>query len=111
MFKLKLKNRHKHLLALIKENKFRLFLAMACMLVIAVASSATAFLVKPVLDDIFFNKDTAMLKIIPLVVILIYFLRGLGMYGQDYLMIDGIQGQGHYVGTFMSSQRCSAART
>ncbi len=86
MFKLKLKNRHKHLLALIKENKFRLFLAMVCMLVIAVASSATAFLVKPVLDDIFFNKDTTMLKIIPLVVVLIYFLRGLGMYGQDYLM-------------------------
>jgi subfamily B ATP-binding cassette protein MsbA len=86
MFKLKLKNRHKRLLALIKKNKFRLFLAMACMLVIAVASSATAFLVKPVLDDIFFNKDTTMLKIIPLVVVLIYFLRGLGMYGQDYLM-------------------------
>jgi subfamily B ATP-binding cassette protein MsbA len=86
MFKLKLKDRHKRLLALIKENKLRLFLAMVCMLVIAVASSATAFLVKPVLDDIFFNKDTTMLKIIPLVVILIYFLRGLGMYGQDYLM-------------------------
>jgi subfamily B ATP-binding cassette protein MsbA len=86
MFKLKFKDRHKRLLALIKENKLRLFLAMVCMLVIAVASSATAFLVKPVLDDIFFNKDTAMLKIIPLVVILIYFLRGLGMYGQDYLM-------------------------
>jgi len=86
MFKLKLKDRHKRLLALIKENKLRLFLAMMCMLVIAVASSATAFLVKPVLDDIFFNKDTTMLKIIPLVVILIYFLRGLGMYGQDYLM-------------------------
>jgi len=86
MFKLKLKDRHKRLLALIKENKLRLFLAMVCMLVIAVASSATAFLVKPVLDDIFFKKDTTMLKIIPLVVILIYFLRGLGMYGQDYLM-------------------------
>jgi subfamily B ATP-binding cassette protein MsbA len=86
MFKLKLKNRHKRLLALIKENKFRLLLAMVCMLVIAVASSATAFLVKPVLDDIFFNKDTTMLKIIPLVVVLIYLLRGLGMYGQDYLM-------------------------
>ena len=86
MFKLKLKNRHKRLLALIKKNKFRLFLAMACMLVIAVASSATAFLVKPVLDDIFYNKDATMLKIIPLVVVLIYFLRGLGMYGQDYLM-------------------------
>jgi subfamily B ATP-binding cassette protein MsbA len=86
MLKLKLRNRHKRLLSLIKENKFRLFLAMVCMLVIAAASSATAFLVKPVLDDIFFNKDTTMLKIIPLAVVLIYLLRGLGMYGQDYLM-------------------------
>ncbi len=86
MFKLKLKDRHKRLLSLIKENKLRLFLAMVCMLVIAVASSATAFLVKPVLDDIFFKKDITMLKIIPVVVVLIYFLRGLGMYGQDYLM-------------------------
>lgn len=86
MLKLRLKDRHKRLLALIKENKFRLFLAMLCMLVIAVASSATAFLVKPVLDDIFFNKNTTMLKIIPVAVVLIYLLRGLGMYGQDYLM-------------------------
>jgi subfamily B ATP-binding cassette protein MsbA len=86
MFKLKLRNRHKRILALIKENKLRLFLAMVCMLVIALASSATAFLVKPVLDDIFFNKNTTMLKIIPLAVVLIYFLRDLGMYGQDYLM-------------------------
>jgi subfamily B ATP-binding cassette protein MsbA len=56
------------------------------MLVIAIATSATAFLVKPVLDDIFFNKNTRMLIIIPIAVILIYFLRGLGSYGQEYLM-------------------------
>ena len=86
MFKLKLKNRHKHILSLVKENKLRLFLAMVCMLVIAISTSATAFLVKPVLDDIFFNKDHQMLIIIPIAVILIYFLRGLGSYGQDYLM-------------------------
>ena len=86
MFKLKLKYRHKHLLSLVKENKLRLFLAMVCMLVIAISTSATAFLVKPVLDDIFFNKDTRMLIIIPIAVILIYFLRGLGSYGQEYLM-------------------------
>jgi len=86
MLELRLKDRHKRLLALIKQNKLRLFLAMVCMLLIAVASSATAFLVKPVLDDIFFNKDTTMLKIIPIAVILIYFFRGLGMYGQSYLM-------------------------
>ena len=86
MFKIKLKDRHKRILFLIKENKFRLFLAMICMLIIAAASSATAFLVKPVLDDIFFNKNTTMLKLIPIAVVAIYLLRGLGMYGQDYLM-------------------------
>ncbi len=59
---------------------------MLCMLVMAAATSATAFLVKPVLDDIFFNKNTAMLKLIPFVVIVIYLLRGFGMYGQEYLM-------------------------
>ncbi len=74
------------MLSLVKENKLRLFLAMGCMLVIAISTSATAFLVKPVLDDIFFNKDTRMLSIIPIVVILIYFLRGIGSYGQEYLM-------------------------
>ncbi len=80
------KDRHRRLLALIKKNKFRLFLAMICMLMIAVAVSATAFLVKPVLDDIFINKDKRMLIIIPVAVILVYFLRGLGSYGQQYLM-------------------------
>ena len=74
------------MLSLVKENKLRLFLAMVCMLVIAISTSATAFLVKPVLDDIFVNKDTRMLIIIPIAVILIYFLRGLGSYGQEYLM-------------------------
>jgi ATP-binding cassette, subfamily B, bacterial MsbA len=82
----KIKDRHKRILSLIKENRFKLFLAMLCMLVIAGASSATAFLVKPVLDDIFFNKNITMLKIIPAAVVVIYLLRGLGMYGQDYLM-------------------------
>ncbi|RZB29905.1 MAG: ATP-binding cassette, subfamily B, bacterial MsbA [Desulfobacteraceae bacterium Eth-SRB1] len=81
-----IKDRHKRLLALVKEHRFKLFLAMLCMMVIAAATSATAFLVKPALDDIFFNKDSRMLVLIPIVVILIYFLRGLGMYSQDYLM-------------------------
>lgn len=81
-----LKNRHRHLLSLIKENWIHLFLAMVCMLVVAASSAATAFLVKPALDDIFFKKNEAMLKLIPLAVIIIYLLRGLGMYTQEYLM-------------------------
>jgi len=59
---------------------------MACMMVIALATSATAFLVKPALDDIFLNKDSRMLTLIPVVIIIIYLLRGIGMYGHAYLM-------------------------
>ncbi|MCP4104875.1 MAG: ABC transporter ATP-binding protein [Desulfobacteraceae bacterium] len=81
-----IKSRHKYLLSLIMDNWSRLFLAMGCMLVVAASTSATAFLIKPVLDDIFFKKDIVMLKVIPLAVILIYFLRGIGYYGQEYLM-------------------------
>jgi len=81
-----LKPRHHTLIGLIKKNKFRLFLAMLCMLVIAGTTSTVAFLVKPVLDDIFVNKNTGMLKLIPIVVILIYFLKDTATYGQAYFM-------------------------
>ncbi len=82
----KLTPRHKALLALIKAQRLRLFGGMVCMLILAASTSASAFLVKPVLDDIFFKKNAQLLMIIPLVVVGLYLLRGLGMYGQEYLM-------------------------
>lgn len=83
---LRLRRRHKRILELIKENRFRLFGAMIFMLIVGGATAASAFLVKPVLDEIFFEKDRFMLKVIPIAVILIYFLRGVAEYGQSYLM-------------------------
>ena len=78
--------RHRYLLSLIKASWLRLLLAMGCMLVVSASTAASAFLVKPVLDDIFFKKNVRLLQLIPLAVILIYFLRGLGYYGQEYFM-------------------------
>lgn len=83
---LTIKPRHLRLLEYIKDNWLRLFFAMGCMLVVSASTSATAFIVKPVLDDIFFKKDINMLKVIPVVVVMICFLRGLGYYGQEYFM-------------------------
>ncbi|MFC1886788.1 hypothetical protein ACFLZM_07010 [Thermodesulfobacteriota bacterium] len=80
----KLKKRHKEILTLIKTKKVRLLLAMGCMLIIAAATSATAFLVKPVLDDVFINQDATMLKILSATVVLIFVMRGLAMYGQEF---------------------------
>lgn len=81
-----LRERHRRLIGMIRSNWLRLAGAMGCMLVIAGTTSATAFMVKPVLDDIFFSRDVRMLMLIPLAVVAIYFLRGVGTYGQEYLM-------------------------
>jgi len=81
-----IKARNKHLYKLVKGSWVKLLIAMICMLIQAGATSSIPFLIKPVVDDIFINKDTAMLKLIPLAVILVYFILGAAMYGQQYFM-------------------------
>ncbi len=81
-----LRSRHRRLLTLIKENRFRLFLAMCCMLMMAASTAASAYMIKPVWDDVFFKQDVTMLTLLPFIVVLIYIVRGLGMYGQEYFM-------------------------
>jgi len=84
--KLSLRPRHKQLLAFIKGSWFELMLAIMCMVVVAATTSLVAYLVKPVLDDVFLNKNVFMLKLLPFLIILVFFLRGLGMYGEEYLI-------------------------
>ncbi len=64
----------------------RLLLAAFCMLVVAAANGAMAFLIKPVMDDIFIDQNKDMLLLIPGAAILIFFLKGIGSYGSGYLM-------------------------
>lgn len=71
---------------LIKDKWLRLSFAMGCMMVVGLSTSATAFLIKPILDDVFFKQDARMLKIIPVAIVIIYFLRGIAYYCQVYLM-------------------------
>ncbi len=56
------------------------------MIIFGVSTAATAYLVKPVIDNIFMNKDQQMLLLLPLLAVLIFFLKGVGAYGQEYLM-------------------------
>ncbi|MBU1570096.1 MAG: ABC transporter ATP-binding protein [Pseudomonadota bacterium] len=81
-----IKPRHAELIKLIKESWVTLFMATMCLLIVAGTTAVSAYLIKPALDDVFINKDARMLKLIPIAVIIVYFLRGLGIYGQEYLM-------------------------
>lgn len=79
------------LLNFVKPYRGQLILAMIFMSLVAATNGMTAFIVKPVLDKIFFEKNAAMLYIIPFGVILLYFLKGVFDYLQTYMM--GFVGQ------------------
>jgi len=77
---------YRRLLHLVRPYLSRLFLAMFCMLVVAGATAATAYLVKPVLDKIFFEKNLRMLKLLPPLILLLYAIKAIFWYFQTYLM-------------------------
>lgn len=51
---------------------------------VAIGTAGTAYLIKPVLDDIFINKNEEMLYLLPFGVIFLYSLKGFGRYIQTY---------------------------
>ncbi len=63
-----------------------LALALFLSAIASALSGSVAWLVKPVLDDIFIAKNYIYLKLLPLALITLYFLRGLTTFFQAYLM-------------------------
>src|SRR4030043_154947 len=101
---------YRRLLELIKPYWFKLALAMICMVFVSLLTATQAFLVKPALDGVFFNKnieippllkntiiqlhlenlllikDREVLRLLPIAIILLFLLKGIFNYGQAYLM-------------------------
>ena len=63
-----------------------LALGAALALVVSLTEGLAAWLVKPVMDDIFIRKDAFMLKLIPLGLLAVYAVKGVTRYGQSYIM-------------------------
>jgi len=64
----------------------RLLLAVACMILVAATTATYAWLMEPVLDEIFDKKNRTMLVVLPLAVIAVFFIKGAAGYGQAVLM-------------------------
>ena len=79
-------SRRKKILELVLTYRIQLVTASLCMVVVAAANGAMAFLVKPVIDDIFVARDREMLILIPGLAVLVFLLKGLGTFGSEYLM-------------------------
>ena len=57
-----------------------------CMLFFSASTAALPFVVRDAVDQMFVNKDRAMLVYIPLAVVAVFTLRGVFSFGQAYLM-------------------------
>jgi subfamily B ATP-binding cassette protein MsbA len=84
--KFEFRARHRRILNHIMQHRSRLIMAGICSLMISAATTTMGYLIKPVIDDIFVNQDTTGLLILPLVVIGVFLIKGLGRYGQEYYL-------------------------
>jgi subfamily B ATP-binding cassette protein MsbA len=60
----------------------RIVLAMVCMGLMAATTAINAWLMQPVLDDVFLKKDETMLVLVPLVLLVVAVVKALADYGQ-----------------------------
>ena len=75
------------ILQYVKPYKSWLAISMVCMLIVSSMAGAQAYMVKPLLDEIFFKQDRTMLTLVPLAILGIFLVKGLFSYGYNYLLV------------------------
>ena len=73
----------------IKPYTFKLLSSLFFMVIIALSTGATAWLLDPAIDRIFLNKDEAMIIIIPLAIIFTLLIKSLATYVQ-IVILNGV---------------------
>ncbi len=79
-------NSYKRLFSYIKPYTGRLIMAMLCAILAAGANLYVPWLIKGVIDQVLADKDMMMLNLIAISIVVAFFLRGVFLYGQHYLM-------------------------
>jgi len=70
----------------IKPYQAKLFIAMIAMIFVAAFTGAQAYLVKDLLDKIFMEKNLFFLKLLPVIVIFVFFFKGIAYYIYTFLL-------------------------
>ena len=70
----------------VQKHKIKLVISIFCMIIIAAATALNAWMMQPVLDEIFINKNKTLIVIIPLAIILVAILKGTASYFQSIFM-------------------------
>jgi subfamily B ATP-binding cassette protein MsbA len=72
--------------AVLKPYHSKLLLAMVGMVIVGGFNALQAYMVKPLLDEIFFNKDARLLHLLPLGLLAVFFVKGLFFFMYSYLL-------------------------
>ncbi len=68
-----------------KKHQLTIIFAIISMAGVAITSALTAYIMKPILNNLFIDKDIDMLYMIPIVIITIFSLRGIFRFFSAYL--------------------------
>ncbi len=77
---------YKRLLAYVKPYWGLIAISLVFALLVSASDGILPWLVKPIMDDIFVNKNLELLRLIPPTLLLLYFVKGCSRFGQSYLM-------------------------
>lgn len=69
-----------------KDYKKEFALVIIGLIATSAATAMTAYLIKPLLDEIFVKKDIAMLSLLPFAVVAVYFAKSAGTYIEAYFI-------------------------
>jgi len=81
-----MKRLFKQYLPYLMGYKRQFILALLGMIAVAVGTAGTAKIIQPLLDDVFIAKNDEALIVVPLLLILVFSLKGIGQYIQTYYM-------------------------
>ncbi len=70
----------------IKQYLGWILLAIGCMVIMAIANAFSAYMMRPIVDDVFVTKNEAMLWPVGLIVVATFFCKGMANYGQAMLL-------------------------
>ncbi len=72
---------------LIRPYRLKFLIAMCAALLVAALSGAQAYMVKPLLDKIFFDKNIAYLHFFPFALVGLFFIKGI-FYGLNFYLLE-----------------------
>ena len=70
----------------LRPYRGKLLISMVAMVVVGGFNALQAYLVKPLLDEIFYNHDARMLNLLPLGLLLVFFVKGVFYFMYSYLL-------------------------